>query len=159
MIQEWIDKLQALGGLKDTGGDTDKQSIESLTALLLVEIARSDTTIETVELSAIREALLSSSTAIDAQAIDSIIDNAIKDADTAVSLHTQLRQINIEFTHEQKTSLVRQMWVVAMADGNLDAYEEHMIRQISDLLYLSHTDYIQAKLAITESDDKTSQSK
>jgi uncharacterized tellurite resistance protein B-like protein len=39
------------------------------------------------------------------------------------------------------------MWEVAYADGRLDRYEEHMIRQVADLLYLSHSDFIRTKLA------------
>ncbi len=39
------------------------------------------------------------------------------------------------------------MWLVAYADGNLDKYEEHLIRQVAELIYVPHRDYIQCKLA------------
>lgn len=147
MFQQWIKNIQL--GADD--GKPDKPSLERLTALLLIEIARSDTSIDSVELTAIRKALMSSSISIDEEDVDEIIDVAIKDADTAVSLHTQLRQINTEFTRDQKLALIRQMWEVAFADGNLDKYEEHMIRELSGLLHVSHADYIQAKLKVVDS--------
>jgi uncharacterized tellurite resistance protein B-like protein len=37
------------------------------------------------------------------------------------------------------------MWRVAYADERLDKYEEHLIRKISDLIYVSHRDFIRTK--------------
>jgi uncharacterized tellurite resistance protein B-like protein len=39
------------------------------------------------------------------------------------------------------------MWQVALADNALSRYEEHVIRKVSDLLYLSHNDFLLAKAA------------
>ena len=39
------------------------------------------------------------------------------------------------------------MWRVAYADGRLDKYEESLIRQVAELTYVSHSDYIRLKLA------------
>ena len=41
--------------------------------------------------------------------------------------------------------IIENMWVVAMADGHLDAHEEHLMRKIADLLYVGHADYVGAK--------------
>jgi uncharacterized tellurite resistance protein B-like protein len=38
------------------------------------------------------------------------------------------------------------MWQVAYADGHLSAHENHLMRKIADLLYVSHSDYIAAKV-------------
>ena len=38
------------------------------------------------------------------------------------------------------------MWAVAYADGKLAKYEEHLIRQVAELTYVPHQDYIRAKL-------------
>ena len=32
-----------------------------------------------------------------------------------------------------------------MADGHLDAHEEHLMRKIANLLYVGHADYVAAK--------------
>ncbi len=40
---------------------------------------------------------------------------------------------------------------MAFADKNLDKYEEYLIRKISDLLHVSHSDFIQQKLKVKES--------
>jgi uncharacterized tellurite resistance protein B-like protein len=38
------------------------------------------------------------------------------------------------------------MWKVAFADGSIDKYEDHIIRRISDLINLSHSDFIRLKI-------------
>ncbi|MEM1153413.1 MAG: TerB family tellurite resistance protein [Pseudomonadota bacterium] len=47
----------------------------------------------------------------------------------------------------QKLELIGSMWRVAYADGRLDKYEEHLIRQVAELCYVSHEDYIKSKLS------------
>ena len=34
---------------------------------------------------------------------------------------------------------------LAFADGNVDKYEEYVIRKVSDLIYISHPDFIESK--------------
>lgn len=146
MFQQLIDKLQ----LNSKDREPEIYSVERLTALLLVEIARSDASVDDIELASIRQALKTSSVSMDEDEIDELIEVAIQDADAAISLHTQLRQINSQFTREQKLSLIKQMWVVALADGDLDKYEEHMIRKLSGLLHVGHDEFIQAKLKVID---------
>jgi uncharacterized tellurite resistance protein B-like protein len=43
------------------------------------------------------------------------------------------------------------MWTVAYADGDIDKYEEHLIRQVAELTYVAHEDYIRAKLRARDS--------
>lgn len=45
-----------------------------------------------------------------------------------------------------KYELIVDLWRTALADGEIDKHEEHMIRRISDLIYLHHSHFIKAKL-------------
>ena len=45
-----------------------------------------------------------------------------------------------------KKRLIKSLWNVAFADGKLDKYEEHLIRKISDLIHISHSDFINQKI-------------
>ena len=45
-----------------------------------------------------------------------------------------------------KVRVVEMMWQLVYADGDKDRYEEHLIRQVAELLYLSHAEFIQARL-------------
>ena len=53
--------------------------------------------------------------------------------------------INKSFSAEQKVQVIEYLWQVAYADGHLDAHEQHFMRKIADLLYVSHADYVGAK--------------
>jgi len=50
------------------------------------------------------------------------------------------------------------MWEVAYADGRIDRYEEHLIRKISELLHLSHKDFITGKQIARARAEKASNS-
>ena len=53
-----------------------------------------------------------------------------------------------EREYEEKVGLIENMWRIAFSDEQLDKYEEHLIRKISDLIYVSHSDFIKTKLNV-----------
>ncbi len=59
--------------------------------------------------------------------------------------------INKHYSAEQKVRLIESLWRVAFADQKLHDYEEHVIRRLSELLYVPHSDFIAAKLRVQES--------
>jgi uncharacterized tellurite resistance protein B-like protein len=66
----------------------------------------------------------------------------------AISLHqftVQLKQLD----YTARLALLDNLWQQAYADGVLDPNEEAMLRKIADLLFIRHSDYIQAKLAVS----------
>lgn len=148
-FERWLGNLAT--GLKSDDSSTKDLAAdrERLTAVLLVEIARADHTVEQQERDAIRQALSDSSQLSDAE-LDDLIDLALKEAEGTVSLHAHVKQLNDALDKAGKVGLIEQMWRVALADGDIDRYEEHMIRKLSDLLYLKHRDYMQAKLRVVE---------
>lgn len=123
---------------------TDATQIERVCAILLVEIARADHEIESVEREEIARAIGASS-ALSATEIDELIDEALCEADATLSLHSHISEINRQFSKQEKFALVEQMWRVALADGKVDQYEEYTIRKLCDLIYVKHRDFMQAK--------------
>jgi uncharacterized tellurite resistance protein B-like protein len=115
------------------------------TAALLIETARADFTQGEQEQLAM-EALLSKSLALPAQDVHQLMVAATTQVDESTSLYEFTRVINDYYSAEQKLELVASMWAVAYADGDLDKYEEHLIRQVAELTYVPHQDYIRVKL-------------
>ena len=37
------------------------------------------------------------------------------------------------------------LWHVALADGEIDKYEDHLVRKVADLIYVPHLSFIRAK--------------
>ncbi|HDH50110.1 MAG TPA: TerB family tellurite resistance protein, partial [Nitrospirae bacterium] len=77
---------------------------------------------------------------------DTLLTLAEQEVKRATDYYEFTSLINRGFTYEQKVKVVEHLWEVAFADDTLDKYEEHMVRRIADLIYVSHKDFIEAKL-------------
>ena len=144
MIAQLLQRLE--DGLKGATpqAEIDSLDVERVAALLLVEVARADQSIEASELETIGRAVAMISS-LPKSEIDTLVSEAISDADSSVSLHAHLRLINDRFDKAARIALVENMWRVAFADGDLDKYEEHRIRSLSELLYVKHPEFMKAK--------------
>jgi uncharacterized tellurite resistance protein B-like protein len=77
--------------------------------------------------------------------IDELIESASKNQESSTSLYEFTRKINDDYDFSDKEKLITSMWEIAYADGNIDKYEEYVIRKVSDLIYISHEDFIKSK--------------
>lgn len=118
-------------------------------AALLVETARADFTEDEVELTRLAE-LLKTSLKLEQSDVDKLVMDARERVEEATSLYDLTKVINDHCSAAQKLQLINAMWSVAYADGNLSKYEEHLIRQVADLTYVPHSDYINCKLTASQ---------
>lgn len=118
-------------------------------AALLIETARADFTQDGVE-EASMAVMLKNGLGLSEQEVGELLRLANEEVDAATSLYQFTRIVNDHFTPAQKTRLVTDMWRVAYADGDIDKYEEHLIRRVADLVYVAHEDYIRAKLTAAD---------
>jgi uncharacterized tellurite resistance protein B-like protein len=142
MLKAIRDFLDQAFGSADEGGD--RHSIEVATAALLVEIVRMDGEVTQVERDAVLRAVRDKFhlSASDAQAL---VDLGEAQARQANDYYQFTSIINKRFTQAQKIRVVELLWEVAYADTVANPFEEHLIRKLSDLLYVDHPDYIHAK--------------
>lgn len=122
-----------------------QQRLQLACAALLIEIARADTSQDGVEVATLRKVMQQQFTLDDA-AMDELVQLAEVESDMSTSLYEFTQLINDEFSADEKYLLMCWMWQVAYADGEIDKYEEHLIRKIGDLLYIPHQQFIKAKL-------------
>ncbi|MCB1732202.1 MAG: TerB family tellurite resistance protein [Halieaceae bacterium] len=122
-----------------------QQRLRLAAAALLIETARADFTQEASEQAAL-EQLLSSSLQLEPAAVRELLEAASSRLDESTSLYEFTRVINDYYSAAQKLELIGAMWRVAYADGDLDKYEEYLIRQVAELTYVPHAEYIRAKL-------------
>lgn len=113
-------------------------------AALLVEMSRADYTEDSVEQRTMAK-VLAEALELGQEEVSELLLLARKQADHATSLYEFTRLINDHYDKQQKLTLIESMWRVAFADGDLDKYEERLIRQVSDLIYVSHRDFIRLK--------------
>ena len=121
-----------------------QHSLRVATAMLLVEVTRADFIVEASERSRLRE-LLTRQFELSAAELDALLEQAESEVDHLVSIQHITRLLNQNYDHAMKVKVVEMMWQLVYADGVKDHYEEYLIRQVADLLYLSHGEFIQAR--------------
>ena len=126
----------------------DKTSTKACVALLL-ETSMADEILDESELIALKNTL-QKDFQINEDEIDELIDLAKENVEDSTSLYEFTRDINDNFDAEQRFKLIESMWKIAYADGNIDKYEEHIIRKIANLIYVAHSDFIKAKISAKE---------
>ena len=126
----------------------DKTSVKACVALLL-ETSMADEILDESELMALKNTL-QKDFQINEDEIDELIDLAKENVEDSTSLYEFTRDINDNFDAAERVKLIESMWKIAYADGNIDKYEEHIIRKVSNLIYVAHSDFIKAKLSAKE---------
>lgn len=118
-------------------------------AALLCEVSNADHNISREE-ELVIERTLAKLLGIDNQQAVSLLKEAKQKIAASSSLYDFTSQL-AELEFRTRSRLIEAMWEVAYADNELDPVEELVIRKVSDLLYLDHSEYIQAKLAVVNS--------
>jgi uncharacterized tellurite resistance protein B-like protein len=114
-------------------------------AALLLEVAWADHDIGEGELELI-ERQLRRTFGLNAEEVASLVQESRRDHEESVGLYGYTRTINEHWDEPRKFELVRALWRLALSNDELHRYEEHTIRKIAELLYLSHARFIEAKL-------------
>lgn len=121
-----------------------EHALRVATAVLLVEVTRADFIVQPSERARLRK-LLEQQFSLSSAELDALMAEAETDADRLVSIQHITRLLNEHYDHAMKLRVIEMMWQLVYADGEKDHYEEHLIRQVSDLLYVSHSEFIQAR--------------
>lgn len=148
-ISSFFDSLLKPGRQETPQGSVDRLHLAS--AALLVEVANADQDMDERE----REVLLrilERKLQLDKATLENLWELAHAEHRDATSLFQFTTLINGAYGYQEKVQLLRYMWEVAYADGRIDRYEEHLIRKVADLLYLTHGDFIRTKLAARPSE-------
>jgi uncharacterized tellurite resistance protein B-like protein len=114
---------------------------------LFYEIMRADDKFEASERKAYH-ALIDSHFQLSSTQVTELLELTENEAKQAVDFVQFTRVINAKCDAKQKRAILDSLWRIAFADGHIDADEEHLIRRVADLLYLSHNQFIQSKLQV-----------
>ncbi len=111
---------------------------------LMIEVSLADEIMDISELETLKKVLLNEFE-VKENDLENLISDAKKNQNSSTSLYEFTRKINDEYEFNDKKNLILSMWKIAYADGNIDKYEEYVIRKVSDLIYISHPDFIESK--------------
>lgn len=132
---------------KKASPDKIEEKIDPLTAsvILMIEVAWADQKITSEE-----ERIISSSLEetfnLEPQQGQRLLETCRNLHEASVGSYEYTRLINQQFSYDEKTQIIEILWKVANADHDISHWEEHTIRRLSDLLYVSHQDFIDAKI-------------
>jgi uncharacterized tellurite resistance protein B-like protein len=147
-----IDSLLTFFGRADDLPEAQcvQERMRHAVAVLLVEIARADHELHDVELSAMQNQLARSFDLSDSDAAD-LLDRASRAVEESVSLHEFTRILHAEMSYVEKESVIEMLWRIALADHNIDKYEDYMIAKIAELLYIARGDVIRLRQRVIDS--------
>jgi uncharacterized tellurite resistance protein B-like protein len=125
-----------------------ERRVQLAAAVLLIEVARADHSYSDAE----RQTVLASVqrkfglSAAEAQELITLAESKSREAH---DIYQFTSKIDASFSPEQKVRLIEELWRAAYSDSVLHEYEEHLIRRVADMLHLSHSQFIAAKLRVT----------
>ena len=146
MAFKWLEKLTQLGeSASEKGNDRDELGIT--VAVLMLEVAKSDFEESESEIETMSAWLQNQDLGLRSEDVSQLLDSARKEQAASAGLFEYTRLACERMSMRERVQLVEQLWRIAHADGVIDKYEEAAIRKASELLYVSHSDFIRAKFA------------
>lgn len=127
----------------------DEKDVRMISAALLAEVATVDQNLDERERTTLVE-VLQQHYRLDADAAGEMVEEALARRDQSTSLYEFTQAVNDLFNEQDKYLLVRQMWQVAFSDNVIEAFEEHLIRRVAELIYLPHGLFTRARAEARE---------
>lgn len=144
-MTNWLSNLKGIINRHEPAADA--HSLPRAAAALLLEMRLSDQSGEKVEMEVVHEAMRKTF-AIDSVELDTLIDQAHQAQKESVSYYDFTSELRTGLDMDQRAELVEWLWRVALADARLDMHEEAMVRRVSDLLAVPHSEFIRRKLLV-----------
>jgi uncharacterized tellurite resistance protein B-like protein len=138
-LSEWVRNFSDGGTAVPTQDDDFTATITAL----LVEAAMADGAIDTNERSRILH-LLTDQLELAAADAQAMLDEAIAAHDTRIEIHGLVRQIRTDTEMEDRIIILEMIWVVVLADKQIEEHESQLMRRLAGLLFI---DDVEAGLA------------
>ena len=140
-IQEFYNRLL----LPESRGNVDpERQLQLAAAALMVEVMRVDDRKTDEEIETVLGAMMKKFS-IERSEAETLLELATGELHESTDYHQFTSLINNGYDQDQKMLIIEFLWQIAYADGELDMYEEHVIRKVADLIYVSHKDFIRLK--------------
>ncbi|SDO49024.1 tellurite resistance TerB family protein [Desulforhopalus singaporensis] len=79
--------------------------------------------------------------------IDDFLDKSDTERRESVDLFRFTRYLNNTMTKEQRIEMMEAVWRIILIDGHLEQHEDHFAHKLANLLRLTHSELIGAKLS------------
>ncbi|MEM9529581.1 MAG: TerB family tellurite resistance protein [Pseudomonadota bacterium] len=113
-------------------------------AALMIEMCEADLKTEPEELEAVAAAL-KDVFALSEETVTALVAEARANNNAEISYYPHVETVNELCGQAEKADIVRSLWRVAAADGNVDKYEEHYLRRLCELIHVPHRVFVQTR--------------
>lgn len=124
-----------------------EHALRLATATLLIEIVRADYEEDVRETEAVIRQLQAHFDLTEDETL-LLIKEAEQKADHSVSLQDFTRVLHERLSEAEKHTVIEMLWRIALADDHLDKHEDHVVRKVAGLLYVTHSDLIRIRNAV-----------
>ena len=145
MISKLLRALRHALKPETTLPNLDSTALNEAIATLLIEAARVDDNTTEADIAEAKKSLKLLAN-INSEQADVLIRQVSLPKNRPTSYLPLTRTINQNLDYNQKCVLIGAMWAIAHSDSHIDPHEDHIIRKISDLIYVSHRDFIDQKI-------------
>ena len=128
-----------------SNGSSDQKSIKVALCALLLEVAHCDDEFSNEERNLIIE-IVKNKFDLHQEEANELIQTAENERKNSVDLWHFTKQINENYSNNEKFELMEMLWEVVFADKVLDKHEDYIIHIMNKLLKMDHKDMIAAKI-------------
>ena len=138
-ISTWVKNFSESGAAVPTQDDDFAATITAL----LVEAAMADGALDPDEGAQILH-LLTDQLELSPADAQTMLDKAITAHNTRIEIHSLVRQIRTDTEMEDRIIILEMIWVVVLADAQINEHESQLMRRLAGLLFI---DDVEAGLA------------
>lgn len=153
MFDRLKNAIQDLLPASTPSGRDDVDSLELAITALLIEMSRADAYIDQTEADLIRDIVARHFGGAGTNATE-LFERAHAASETAVSTYEFTRIMNETLDSSEKLWVIERLWEVAYADGEVERYEEALVRKIAELLHVPHPSLVSARLRVQEQSER-----
>lgn len=133
-----FEKLKKIFETNNSEINSVDDTLISYLVSLFVEVSRVDYKIDEKEINFIIE-ILAKEFNFNLDLIKEKL-NIVRTSERLIGYHPITKYINENFDINFKKKVVLGLWKIAFINNDLDKYEDHLVRKVSDLLYINHAD-------------------
>ncbi len=133
-----FEKLKKIFETNNSEINSVDDTLISYLVSLFVEVSRVDYKIDDKEINFIIE-ILAKEFNFNLDLIKEKL-NIVRTSERLIGYHPITKYLNENFDINFKKKVVLGLWKIAFINNDLDKYEDHLVRKVSDLLYINHAD-------------------
>jgi uncharacterized tellurite resistance protein B-like protein len=149
IVERFREYVSALSAEGEALHEVSERDLQVALVVMLVQVLRADLVIKEEELEAVIGAV-QEILGVDREEATELMRVAAHSARDSDGMRQAVDRLDRHLTRGQRLQLLEWLWRIAIADAEILAQEEYLIRKISELLGLTTADIVEAKVRALE---------